>query len=458
MDLEKLLEAYRGQNYDLHRRYLNPQLPEVLRVLGFDKCYEGRDGAYILDLEGRRYLDLLSGYGVFNVGRHHPKVVEVVRQALELSLPNMVHFECSLLGGILAKRLCDRLPSSLDRVFFCNSGAESVEAAIKFARRHTGRNRLLRCRNGFHGLTTGALSLNGSEEFRRGFGRLLEVEEVVFNDVEDLERKLGGGDFAAFFMEVVQGKTLEVASEEFLQTARRLCTQTGTLLVLDEVQTGFGRTGRMFAFEHYEGVVPDILCLAKALSGGLVPVGAMVSSSEVFASVFDGMDSCMVHSSTFSQNTLAMAAGLATLEVLEEEGLAQRAWELGEYFFGRLEGLVERYEMLAQVRGRGLMVGLVFDRPQSLGLRMGWNMLSKVKGLFGQLIVIPLMRDYGILTQVAGHNNVVKLLPPLTIEREDLDLVVEALDGVLSSCHSFPGGLWELGKTLLSLGRNTLRR
>lgn len=454
-DLSKIISQYEGKNHDLHKKYMNPQMPDVLHTLGFDKCYKGVEGPYIGDIEGKKYLDLLSGYGVFNVGRNHPVVKKALLEALDIDIPNMVHFECPLLSGILAEKLTSLMPPSLDSVFFCNSGTESVEGAIKFSRRFTGRDKLLRCENAFHGLTTGALSLNGGSAFRDGFGTLLEVEDIPFNDEITLQEKLSSENFAAFFVEPVQGKGVNIARESFLKKAREICSATGTLLVLDEVQSGFGRTGKMFAFEHF-GIVPDIICLSKALSGGFIPVGAVVMTKAILRSVFDTMDNCMVHSSTFSQNNLAMVAGLATLSVLQDEKFPEEAAEKGKLFLEKMKPFVEKYEMVKEIRGLGMMIGIEFGPPKSMKLKMGWKMLHSAKGLFGQLIVIPLMRDFGILTQVAGHNDIIKLLPPLNLDEKDIDYIVKGFDKVLKDCHTFPGSIWTMGKTLAGLGKKAL--
>ncbi|RME76290.1 MAG: aspartate aminotransferase family protein [Planctomycetota bacterium] len=454
-DLNQLVQKYEGKNFELHRRYMNPQMPAVLHTLGFDKCYKGVEGAWIGDLEGNRYLDLLSGYGVFNIGRNHPTVKKAILDCMESDIPNMVHFECALLSGILAEKLVSLFPESLDSVFFCNSGAESVEGAIKFARRFTGRTKLLRCSHAFHGLTNGALSLNGGEQFRAPFEPLLEVEEIPYNNLEELEKKLSTQSFAAFFVEPVQGKGVYIGTKEFFQGAKELCDKYGTLLVCDEVQTGFGRTGKIFAFEHFD-MVPHMVCVAKALSGGYIPVGAVIMEKRILEATFDSMDNCMIHSSTFSQNNLAMAAGLATLAVLEEEQLVERAEKMGRIFLEKMKVFESKYEMVKEVRGLGLMLGIEFGPPQSASLKMGWKMLHTTDGLFGQLIVIPLMRDHGILTQVAGHNDIIKLLPPLTITEKDIDYVVQAFDQVLKEAHSFPGSLWSMGKTLASLGKKAI--
>lgn len=450
MKLREIVEARTGESFSLHERHLNAQMVRVLRTIGFDRTYVRARGQYLFDREGNRYLDLLSGFGVFALGRSHPGVVEALRDALELELPSLVQMDVSLLSGVLAERLLERLPASVERVFFCNSGAEAVEAAIKFARAATGRSRILYCDGAFHGLTCGALSLNGDDHFRAGFGPLLPgCERVAWNDLGALSAALARGDVAAFVVEPIQGHGVHIPDDAYLPEAARLCRRHGTLFVADEVQTGLGRTGRFCAFEHW-GVEPDMVLLAKALSGGFVPVGAVAASGRVFERVFDRLDRAVVHGSTFAKSTLAMAAGLATLDALDAEGLVERAAQMGDAILADLRPLAERHELVRDVRGKGLMIAIEFGAPRSLKLRAAWKMLETAnKGLFCQMVTVPLYTRHRILSQVAGHDiHVVKLLPPLVIDDSDRRHLAAALEDVIADCHRFPGAIWDLGRTL----------
>jgi ornithine--oxo-acid transaminase len=364
--IRELLKERAGEGLDLHDEHLNSQLVKVLRTLGFDRNYVRAQGAYLFDAEGRRYLDLLSGFGVFGVGRNHPKVVEALGDVLDAGLPGMLQLGVSLLAGVLAERLLATLPDSIEKAFFCNSGAEAVEGAIKFSRYATGRPGLVYCEKAFHGLTTGALSLNGDEIFREGFGPLLpDTHRVPFDDLEALEAVLARGDIAAFFVEPIQGHGVNLPSLAYLPEAARLCRKHGALLVVDEIQTGLARTGRMWAFEHSQ-VEPDIVLAAKALSGGFAPVGAILMRRKIFDAIFSNMVRAPVHGSTFSKNDLAMAAGIATLEVIEDEGLVGHAERLGEAILADLRGLAKRHACIAEVRGRGMMQAVEFAPPDSL--------------------------------------------------------------------------------------------
>jgi len=448
--LSEILAQRQGENFSLHARYLNPQLVRVLETLGFDRHYVRGEGCYLYDADGGRYLDLLSGFGVYALGRSHPAIKAALHEALDADLPNLVQLDCALLPGLLAEALTGRAHPGIDRAFFSNSGAEAVEAAIKFARCATGRSRILYCDHAFHGLTTGALSLNGGAEFRSGFGELLPgCQPVPFGNVDALREQLRYGDVAALVIEPIQGKGVYLAPDGFWPEAEALCRRYGTLLVVDEIQTGLGRTGRFFCHEHW-GIRPDIVTVSKALSGGYLPIGAMLCSTKTFNSVYSSMERAVVHSSTFSRNQLAMVAGLATLQAIDDEDIVDRARRTGELLMKSLAPLVEKHEFLHEVRGLGLMVGLVFGEPHSRPLRLRWRAVEAMRpAMFAQLVVVPLFHRHRILTQVAADNvNVVKLLPPLIAGEDEVEYFVAALDDVLTSAAKGSGLFFEFGKTL----------
>jgi ornithine--oxo-acid transaminase len=358
--------------------------------------------------------------------------------------------DVSVLAGVLAERLLKYTPY-LEKVFFANSGTESVEAAIKFARSATGRPGIVYCSHAFHGLTYGPLSLNGDEIFRKGFGPLLpDCAEVEFNDLAGLERALASRQVAAFFVEPIQGKGVNLPDDNYLRDALALCRKYGTLFVADEIQTGMGRTGKFLAVEHW-GVEPDMVTIAKPLSGGHIPVGAVMARRWIFEKVFNRMDRAVVHGSTFSKNDMAMAAGLATLDVMEAEDVIGNSARKGERLLKSFREMAQRYELIKDVRGKGLMIGVEFGSPRSLKLKASWNLLEAANsGLFCQLIIIPLFKDEKILSQVAGHgNHTIKLLPPLIITDEDCDWIEKSFDTVIADAHRVPGAVWSLGKTLV---------
>lgn len=450
MDIVSLIENRLADTYDLHRRYVNPQFVRVLEVIGFNRNYTAAKGVRLTDANGREVLDFLAGFGVFNIGRNHPLVAGVLHEMLDRNTANMVQMDVGGISGLLAEALAAVAPGNLEAVFFTNSGTEGVEGALKFARQATRRHKIVYCDHAFHGLTLGALSVNGNREFRERNEPLLPgCVRIPFNDLGSLEAALAGRDVAAFIVEPIQGKGVFVPDDDYLPGARRLCDKYGSLLIADEVQCGLGRTGRMFTVDHWN-VVPDILVVSKSLSGGYIPVGAIITTRKIHAKVFDSMDRCLAHSNTFGQNDLAMAAGLATLYVLEKEDLIRRSAEMGAYLMNGLEKLTDRYEMLHEIRGKGLMIGIQFGEPRSLSLKTGWKLLHKMNSdLFGQMITIPLLEKHNILTQVAGHKqDTVKILPPLVIDKMDADCFIKAMDAVLMDAHRFPGSAWTTTKDL----------
>ncbi|MFE5124906.1 aspartate aminotransferase family protein [Streptomyces sp. NPDC056669] len=449
-DLGKLLAERASERYDLHTRHLNHQLPRMLQTIGFDKVYERGEGAYFWDDEGQDYLDMLAGFGVMGLGRHHPVVRKALHDVLDADLADLTRFDCQPLPGLLAERLLAHAPH-LDRVFFGNSGTEAVETALKFARYATRKPRILYCAHAFHGLTTGSLSVNGEDGFRKGFAPLLPDTAIEMGDLDALERELARGDVAAFVVEPIQGKGVHETPPGFLRAAQELLHRHKALLIADEVQTGLGRTGDFFAYSHEDGVEPDLVCVAKALSGGYVPVGATLGKDWIFRKVYSSMDRVLVHSASFGANAQAMAAGLAVLAVMEDERIVANARRTGDLLRERLAAFVDRYELLHDVRGRGLMIGIEFGRPSSLGLRSRWAMLQTArKGLFAQMVVVPLLRRHRILTQVSGdHLEVIKLIPPLIIGEREVDRFVEAFTAVMDDAHQGGGLMWEFGRTLV---------
>src|SRR5213082_3600942 len=451
-DLKEIVAARLGENYELHHQHVNRTLVAAQRVIGFDKVYARAEGAYLYDMGNAAYLDFLSGYSVFNIGRNHPVVKQAIRDVLDLDLPNMVQMDCSLLSGLLAEALTKRTPPHLDAVFFCNSGTEAMEGALKFARAATGRKRAISLASAFHGLSLGSLSLMGCESFTEGFGPLMEGFDarVPLDDIDELDRQLRGGDVAAFVIETVQGKGCQTSNTDFFQSAQELCRRYGTLLISDEVQTGLGRTGKMFGFQHWE-LEPDIITLAKTLSGGYVPCGAIVTRREIYQRTFSRMDRCVVHSTTFGRNNLAMACGLAALEVIDDEKLVENSARMGALLMQRIDSLREKHSFIKEVRGKGLMIGIEFHEPTEFKLKMAWKLLHKVdKVLFAQMVVTQMLSKHRILTQVAGHAmDVIKILPPLIIGEREVNLFVTALDDVLTDCRKFPGPMWEIGQNFV---------
>src|SRR5690242_8663520 len=456
--LEALLDSRRGEDLDLWARTINPQFVRVLRTIGFDRTWARAEGAYLYDADGTRFLDLLGGFGMYGVGRNNPRVRAALVEALELETPGMLALGTTLLPGLLAEQLIELAGGRIERCLFTSSGTESVEAALKLGRAATGRSRVLSAEHGFHGLTLGALSANASPEFTERFGPLLPgFERVPWNDLEALERELAREDVALFLVEPVQGKGVNLPADGYLAGAQELCRRFGTLFCVDEVQTGFGRTGRMLALEHWD-LEPDLITVAKSLSGGYVPVGALLMSEAVYDGVFDSLPNAVSHGSTFAPNDLAMVAGLATLRELDSRGLVEHSARLGEQLLERTRPLVERSPVVKDVRGLGLMWAIEFEEPE--GRSRTWRMLERIQpALFAQLVVVPLFRDHRVLSQVAGHGlNVLKALPPLVVDEDDLDWFVAALEGTVLKAEKMPRALVRFALTAARAGRTPRKR
>ncbi len=341
-------------------------------------------------------------------------------------------------------------------MFFASAGAEAVDAAMKFARAATGRPRFVSCQSSFHGVTLGPLSLVGDEFFKEGFGPLLPGCELVpFGDLDRLEAQLRRGDVAAFVVEPIQGRTVALPPPGYLRAAQDLCRRYGTMLVLDEIQTGLGRTGRWFALDEW-GLQPDFVLVGKALSGGYMPVAAMVTTREIHRRAVGTLERSYVHQSTYGRNRLSMAAGLAAIRVIERDGLVEHAAHVGKVLRDGLAELQQRHEIVKEIRGSGLMIGIELGAPRGSVARLSWRLVrAAAEGLYPQLIVIPLHRDHGVITMAAGKNDVVKLLPPLTLSEAEAQQFLDAFAVVLADCEGSTGKNWGVVR---DIAKATLRR
>ncbi len=450
--IRTLVEEGAGSELELHGRTINPQFLRMLRTIGFDRHWARGEGPYLYDTDGNRFLDMLGGFGMYNVGRSNARVRAALHEALDLELPGRVALGITQPAGALAEALLARAPNGLGRVLFTGSGAESIEAAIKIGRTATGRSRVVSVEHGFHGLTLGALSANGDAAFTSRFEPLVPgFSYVPFNDLDALEGELRGEDVAMFVTEPIVGHGVRLPEPGYLEGAQALCRKYGTLFCVDEVATGFGRTGRLFACEHW-GLEPDVMTVAKALSGGYVPIGATLFTPRVFDAVFDSMEHALSHGSTFAPNDLGVVAGLATLHELESAELVERSARIGDLLLERTRPLVERYEVVQDVRGLGLFWAIEFGEP---GRSTTWRMLERLQpGIFSQLVVVPLFADHRVLIQVAGHNmNVVRAMPPLVLTEEDVDWFADALDSVVARAQRMPSAMTRFALKAARAGR-----
>jgi putrescine aminotransferase len=396
--------------------YLN--LSYSRKLCGAEGAVEYRDGGvYTYDNHGKRYLDCLGGYGIFNVGHRHPKVIAAVKAQLDQVC---LHSQDLLnpWAAHLARQLANIAPGDLQYSFFCNSGTEAVEGAIKLARLATGKTEIISTKNAYHGVTMGALSATGREVFRKPFEPLLTgFQHVQFGDIEALEEAISK-DTAAVILEPIQGEGgIRVPKLGYLRKVRELTRKKGILLILDEVQTGMGRTGRMFACEH-EGVVPDIICLAKALGGGVMPIGAFMATAKLWRALEPNPS---IHNSTFGGNPLACSAASACIEVLTEEHLPARAMHMGNYFMTKLQELQGRYpKQIHEVRGKGLLIGLEFASEEVR--------IAVQNELFHRGVLVA-----GTLNSKAT----IRIEPPLIITESQINFMIETLEGIL---HEMSGG------------------
>jgi ornithine--oxo-acid transaminase len=448
--------ARADETLTLASRHLDSSLVDVLHILGFDKEYRSAQGSYLYDAAGRAYLDFHTGEGFASLGHNHPAVRDVLGAALAVDHVNGVQLHHSALAGMLAEALSQRLPPGLDAVFFASTGAEAVDAAMKFARAATGRPRFVSCDSSFHGVTLGPLSLVGDEFFKEGFGPLLPgCERVPFGDLDLLEAALRAKDVAAFIVEPIQGREVRLPPPGYLEAAQALCRRYGTLFVADEIQTGLGRTGRWFALEH-SNLEPDFVLVGKALSGGYMPVAAMVTRREIFQDAVGTLERSYVHQSTYGRNRLSMAAGLAAMRLIERDDLVEHSAHMGAFLRDGIAELQQRHDMIKEVRGSGLMIGIELQAPSTRGARMSLRLIRMAsEGLFPQLVVIPLHRDHGVITMAAGKNDVIKLLPPLNVSEPEAQSFLDALDHVLADCQGMASKNWAVVRDIATA---TLKR
>jgi len=423
---------------DFYASHINPQWVRLLDLLQMNVKYEHCEGTELFTSDGRRILDFLSGFCVYNAGHNHPEIIAALKDELDKKGPMMLQSHVPELAGIAAQKLCALAGGEVKRVVFCNSGSEGVEIVIKFSRAYTKRTGLLYCHGAFHGLTCGALSLMGDPLWREGFGPLLpDTEAIHFNDLKALEEKLKTKKFAAFILEPIQAEAgIRFPDEKYLQEAQRLCHRYGALFVLDEVQTGVWRTGPFLAAHHYD-VKPDMIILAKALSGGLVPVGAVLMTEKISDAVYSSLKRANIHDSTFGENALSMRAVIATLDVLEKEEWGQKSAVLASNMRERLECALAPYEMFKTVRGIGMFNAIEWQVPKQFRRKVSFETIKYIHpAIFGEILVMQLFREKGILTQICGNDFMsLKVVPPLTTTPEQIDYFIRSMVEVSDMVH-----------------------
>lgn len=390
---------------ELTEKHVNPGLAKVLRFAGLGVEWYA-EGAYVWDAEGRKFLDCLGGYGMFALGHRHPKVVEAVKRQLDLMpMPSKIMFNAP--QARLAARLAEVLPGSMQYSFFCNSGTEAVEGAIKLARKVTGRHKMISTIGSYHGKTMGSLSASGREMYRKPFDPLLPgFVHVPFGDAEAVEQAMNS-ETAGVIVEPIQGEGgIQIPPDSYLVRLRELCDRYNAVLVIDEVQTGLGRTGKMFGVDH-AGIQPDILTLAKSLGGGIMPIGSFSASQPIWEEAFG--ENPLLHTSTFGGNELACAAGLATLQVIEEEDLVQQSAEVGEHLIRGLRQIQAEYpDFIQEVRGRGLMIGVEFTEAD-----------------YGELTITGMIQRGVIAAYTLNNPKVIRMEPPLILTHDQAECAIQ---------------------------------
>lgn len=425
-----------------YARHVNPAFIKLLGVFGYGRLYVRAEDVWVWDDEGRRYLDCLAGFGSVNIGHNHPRLIERLQKHLQSQTLNLSHTGPASSAADLAQSLARLLPEPLSVSLFSSSGAEGVEAGMKLARAATNRSGFLSCAGGFHGTNFGSLSVMGADRLRQPFEPLLaECVRIPFGNLEELELALRTRRYAAFIVEPLQSEAgVVIPPPGYLAAAQELCRRFGTLLVLDEVQTGLGRTGTLFAHAA-EGFVPDVIVLAKALSGSLLPIAATVTSPAIQARAYGGAERFDLHSSTFGGNAFSCVAALETLKIVEDQQLVANSAARGGQMLVALRTRLTGHPLVREVRGRGLLVGIDLGPTDS-----GWwnracpvlvEMLSRK--VFGQWIALRLL-ERGILCQPAAHQwNVLKLEPPLTVTAEHVEQIVTSVAEVLDEyCSMTP--------------------
>ncbi|QUH18909.1 aspartate aminotransferase family protein [Alkaliphilus sp. B6464] len=441
-ELISLDEALNLEQKDIeenYRQHINLHLTRLLKMLGFNKTFVRAKDMMVWDKNGEEYLDFLGAYGALNIGHNNDAVINAINSVSHL--PNLLQSGMHSLPSVLARNLAKITPGDLKYTFFCNSGAEAVEGALKLAKIATEKSRIIYCKGAFHGKSMGALSVTGRNKYKKYFGPMVPLAvEVSYGDINELKLVLEKyDDIAAFIVEPIQGEGgIIVPPIGYLRKAKDICSQYGVLLIADEIQTGFGRTGYWFACEA-EGMVPDIMCMAKSLGGGIIPIGAYIANEDVWKRGYGTMDRCLLHTSTFGGNTWASAAGISTIEFIAENNLENEALEKGNYIISKLLRLKDKYPLLKEVRGRGLMIGLEFDTINIplMDRVITNNTRELVDEYTGGIVASELINNYNIITAYTLNNpNVIRIEPPLTVTYEQLDKLVSSLEEILMKNRS----------------------
>lgn len=452
LTIDDALKMNRKEVLETYKHYVHQGRASLSALIGIDTNFVRAEGCKVWDEDGHEYLDFVGGYGSLNLGHNHPAVVEALHKVEDA--PVMLQSALSKFAAVLAHNLAHITPGELQNCWFCSTGTEAVEGALKLARLYTGKKQFIYCTGGFHGKTLGSLSVTGKKKYQEPFEPLIpDCIPVPFGDSTALEKALQGADAAAFIVEPIQGEAgVILPPDGYLKEVRRLCTEHDTLFMLDEIQTGFGRTGTLFACED-DDVVPDVLVMAKSLGGGVVPIGGYITTPAIMKKAYgSSIDRTTMLTSTFGGNSHCAAAAIAAVETIVKENLTMEARAKGEYFLNKLKRLQEKYSMIKEVRGRGLLIGMELAEGGGMLDFLSAGSMKKLSTEFlSSMIGGELQKNYGVLTLFTLNNpNVLRLEPPLTVTYEELDYCVDAFDKLFSKHKNFLKMALQSGKGVLS--------
>lgn len=435
-------------------RHVNPTFVELLRVFGYGRLYTRARDVWVWDDSERQYLDCLAGFGAVNIGHNHPRLLARLQAFLESASLNYCHVAPSPFMADLGEALA-ALAAPLEMALYANSGAESVEAAMKLACAATGRHRFVYCAGGYHGTSVGTLAVMGERRRRQAFAPLLAgAVEISFGDLGKLKDALSARDVAAFIVEPIQAEAgVQLPPPGYLAEAAALCRRFGALLVFDEVQTGLGRTGSLLACDA-EAVTPDVLVLAKSLGGGIASIGAALTRSDIYLKAYGARDRFDWHGSTFAGNAFACIAAMETLSILRAERLSENSATRGTQLITGLRRRLDGHPLVKDIRGRGLLAAIEIGPTER-----GWvNRLAPAlvsigsKKAFGQWISLKLL-ECGIICQPAAHRwDVLKIEPPLTIQAREIDRFIDTIGDIFDAYRTLPALVADITKRLAKIG------
>ncbi|MEQ1569464.1 MAG: aspartate aminotransferase family protein [Myxococcota bacterium] len=447
-DFKDRIESFLTSADNLSRRHVHPRLAKMFELGGMNTAFVRAEGQYLWDANGERYLDFLAGGGVYFLGRNHPKINGALIDVLSMNMPNLCVVNASAMGGMVAEKLLQHGGGHFTKVVFANAGSESTEVAVRFARQVTRKRRFLYVDGAFHGRSYGAISLCGFEAMRKGVDPAMPTcTPVRRNDIAQLRREMKMGDVAGFIFEPVQGMTGEVLDVSYLREAEALCEQHGVVMIADEIQCGLGRTGSWFVCPEI-GVRPHIMTVSKTLSGGQVPVGAVLVNENIYDRVYTGFGTGLVYFSTFAENNLAMAAALTTLEVMEEiDAPAEAKWR-GDMLFAGMHEIARKYDCIDRVIGKGLMMTVYFKDSANPALLAQQKLLQAGDpGAFAAAVHVDLFKRQKIVAQIPGPGvNAIKVLPPVVSSEEDLQYFLGSFEDTLAAFYGRQGPIVSLAR------------